>query len=68
MKIWWCGGQLLHIHPQDDLYQASFRPVKASDIQPFPPVVPTAPAANPSVALYRPKGETDNGGKLCENS
>ncbi|ORY22695.1 eukaryotic translation initiation factor eIF2A-domain-containing protein [Naematelia encephala] len=58
VKIWWCGGQLLHIHPQDELYQASFRPLKISNTEPFPAVMPKAPAPNDSVALYRPKGDT----------
>jgi uncharacterized protein with WD repeat len=64
VKIWWCGGQLLHIHPQEELYQASFKPVKLSAVQPFPAVAPKAPEPNESVALYRPKGETSNGGEL----
>ena len=63
VKIWWCGGQLLHIHPQDDLYSVSFQPAKLSAIESFPAIVPTAPEPNESVALYRPKGETANGGK-----
>ncbi|RSH94843.1 hypothetical protein EHS25_004649 [Saitozyma podzolica] len=63
IKIWWCGGQLLHIHPQEHLYQASFRPVLVKDTQPFPAVVPQAPEPNESVALYRPKGEVSNGGE-----
>ena len=62
VKIWWCGGQLLHIHPLEELYQASFRPRKLSTIEPFPPVMPKAPETNESVALYRPKGESSNGG------
>lgn len=61
IKIWWCGGQLLHIHPQENLYQASFRPRVLSQLQSFPAVIPPAPAAHESVALYRPKGETSNG-------
>lgn len=64
VKIWWCGGQLLHIHPQDELYQAAFRPRKLSDVESFPPVIPKAPEASPNVALYRPKGETENGGEI----
>jgi translation initiation factor 2A len=64
IKIWWCGGQLLHIHPQEHLYQASFRPVLVKDTQPFPAVVPQAPEPNESVALYRPKGEVSNGGEF----
>ncbi|KAK8861714.1 hypothetical protein IAR55_002537 [Kwoniella newhampshirensis] len=62
VKIWWCGGQLLHIHPQDELYQASFAPKLVKDAEPFPAVVPKAPEPNESVALYRPKGEVSNGG------
>ncbi|OCF36320.1 translation initiation factor 2A [Kwoniella heveanensis BCC8398] len=62
VKIWWCGGQLLHIQPQDELYQASFAPGLVHNTEPFPAVVPKAPEPNPSVALYRPKGETSNGG------
>ncbi|WVQ93627.1 hypothetical protein IAU59_000703 [Kwoniella sp. CBS 9459] len=62
VKIWWCGGQLLHIQPLDELYQASFAPGLVKDTEPFPAVVPKAPEPNPSVALYRPKGEVTNGG------
>ncbi|WVR03690.1 hypothetical protein IAU60_000685 [Kwoniella sp. DSM 27419] len=61
VKIWWCGGQLLHIQPQEELYQASFAPGLSKDVQPFPAVIPAAPEANPSVALYRPKGDVSNG-------
>ncbi|WVQ78662.1 hypothetical protein IAT38_000749 [Cryptococcus sp. DSM 104549] len=59
IKIWWCGGQLLHIQPADELYQASFSPKLLADIPVFPATIPKAPEANASVALYRPKGETD---------
>nr|XP_019002979.1 translation initiation factor 2A [Kwoniella mangroviensis CBS 8507]OCF66440.1 translation initiation factor 2A [Kwoniella mangroviensis CBS 8507] len=52
VKIWWCGGQLLHIQPVEELYQASFSPRLVKDIQPFPPVVPKAPEPNESVAKY----------------
>ncbi|RXK39670.1 hypothetical protein M231_03024 [Tremella mesenterica] len=61
VKIWWCGGQLLHVHLQEELYQASFRPQKTGQIIPFPSVVPNAPEANESVALYGPKGQPTNG-------
>ncbi|WOO80461.1 Eukaryotic translation initiation factor 2A [Vanrija pseudolonga] len=60
VKIWWAGGQLLHIHPQDDLYQASFRPGKVEDTPTFPAVVPKAPEANPSVAQFKSDKE-ENG-------
>ena len=63
VKIWWCGGQLLHIHPQENLYQAAFRPGLVSDTPPFPAVVPKAPEANASVAQFRPKNEESNGGE-----
>lgn len=59
VRIWWCGGQLLHIHPQDDLYAATFRPSRVETVSAFPAVVPQPPAANDSVALYRPKGEEE---------
>ncbi|AFR98792.1 translation initiation factor 2A [Cryptococcus neoformans C23] len=59
VKVWWCNGQLLHIQPVEELYQASFAPQRVTDIGSFPAVVPKAPEANPSVATYRPKGETD---------
>ncbi|ODN77153.1 hypothetical protein L202_05681 [Cryptococcus amylolentus CBS 6039] len=59
VKIWWCGGQLLHIQLTDELYQASFSPRLLKDLGPFPAVIPAAPEANPSVALLRPKGEVD---------
>ncbi|ORX35304.1 eukaryotic translation initiation factor eIF2A-domain-containing protein [Kockovaella imperatae] len=62
VKIWWCGGQLLNIHLQDELYQVSFQPSNPSGVQPFPAVLPPAPEPNESVALLRPKGETSNGG------
>ena len=68
VKIWWCGGQLLHIHPVDDLYQTSFRPIKLEDVESFPSVIPSAPEANESVALYRPKGEITNGGEFLADS
>ncbi|KAK6905471.1 hypothetical protein I203_106300 [Kwoniella mangroviensis CBS 8507] len=61
VKIWWCGGQLLHIQPVEELYQASFSPRLVKDIQPFPPVVPKAPEPNESVAKYGKKGDTVNG-------
>ncbi|WWC86021.1 uncharacterized protein L201_000892 [Kwoniella dendrophila CBS 6074] len=61
VRIWWCGGQLLHIQPIDDLYQASFAPRLVKDIQPFPAVVPKAPEPNASVAKYGKKGDTVNG-------
>jgi translation initiation factor 2A len=57
VKVWWCDGQLLHIHPQDDLYQASFRPARVEAVPAFPAVVPKAPEANPSVAQFQPKKE-----------
>lgn len=63
VKIWWCGGQLLHIHPQEMLYQASFKPNLISQTPSFPAVVPKAPEANASVAQFRPKGEETNGGE-----
>ncbi|WVO14696.1 hypothetical protein L204_102334 [Cryptococcus depauperatus] len=59
VKIWWCGGQLIHIQLTEELYQASFTPKLLKDIGPFPAVLPKAPEPNPSVALHRPKGETD---------
>lgn len=62
VRIWWAGGQLIHIHPQDDLYQATWRPLPVGTMPDFPAVVPKAPAANPSVALYRGKGEEDSNG------
>ena len=63
IKIWWCGGQLLHIHPIDDLYSVSFQPGLAIETPAFPPVIPKPPEANESVAKYRPKGETDHTGE-----
>ncbi|WWC66619.1 uncharacterized protein I206_100522 [Kwoniella pini CBS 10737] len=62
VKIWWCGGQLLHIQPVDELYQTSFAPRLLKDIGPFPPVIPKAPEPNESVAKYGKKGDTANGG------
>lgn len=59
VKVWWCNGQLLHIQPIEELYQASFAPQRVADIGSFPAVIPKAPEANPSVAAFRPKGETD---------
>jgi translation initiation factor 2A len=65
VKIWWCGGQLLHVHPQDELYSASFKPILLENTPSFPGVVPGAPEPNESVALYGPKGEASgSGGKL----
>lgn len=63
VKIWWCGGQLLHIQLQDELYSASFQPGLLANTPSFPSVLPTAPEPNPSVALHRPKGETSDGGE-----
>lgn len=60
VKIWWAGGQLLHIHPQDDLYGATWRPARVETLPPFPAVVPKAPEPNPSVAQFRPKGDVDS--------
>lgn len=68
VKIWWCGGQLLHIHNQDELYQATFQPALLSNTPSFPSVMPSAPEPNPSVALYRPKGETSTGGESAPES
>jgi len=62
VKIWWCNGQLLNIHLQEELYQATFKPSLIDKTPPFPSVPPPAPEANPSVALHRPKGETSSGG------
>ncbi|WRT63942.1 uncharacterized protein IL334_000869 [Kwoniella shivajii] len=62
VRIWWCGGQLLHIHPVEELYQASFAPRLVKNIDPFPSVIPKAPEANESVAKYGKKGEISNGG------
>lgn len=61
VKIWWCGGQLLHVQNTDDLYAASFRPGRVVDTPPFPAVVPKAPEANASISLYKPKGGDSNG-------
>jgi translation initiation factor 2A len=63
VKIWWCGGQLLHIHLQEELYQATFKPSMITETPSFPSVLPPAPEANQSVALLRPKGESSAG---CE--
>ncbi|KAK4686187.1 translation initiation factor 2A, partial [Tremellales sp. Uapishka_1] len=60
--IWWCGGQLLHIHPQDELYQASFMPKAVTDVASFPASVPPAPEPNASVTQFRPKGESSSNG------
>jgi len=61
VKLWWCGGQLLHIHPQDELYQVCFKPSLLKDIPSFPGTLPKPPLPNESVALYRPKGENGEG-------
>jgi translation initiation factor 2A len=63
VKIWWCGGQLLHIHLQDELYSAAFQPSLVQNTPAFPSVLPAAPEPNASVALHRPKGDTSNGRK-----
>lgn len=63
VKIYWCGGQLLHIHPVDSLYQAILRPRGITNTPPFPAVIPAPPEANESVVRYRPKGEESNGGE-----
>nr|XP_018266926.1 translation initiation factor 2A [Kwoniella dejecticola CBS 10117]OBR89084.1 translation initiation factor 2A [Kwoniella dejecticola CBS 10117] len=61
VKIWWCGGQLLHIQPIEELYQASFAPRLVKDIQPFPAVVPKAPEPNESVAKYADRHSSRKG-------
>lgn len=62
VKIWWCGGQLLHVQNTDDLYAASFRPGRVDDTPPFPAVVPKAPEPNASISLYKgAKGGDSNG-------
>jgi len=61
VKIWWCGGQLIHIHPQDELYTASFRPKAVDQLEPFPTTIPPPPEINESVKLYMPKGESSTG-------
>jgi translation initiation factor 2A len=55
VKVWWCSGELLHVHLQDELYQASFRPQRIETLPPFPAVVPKAPEANASAAALGPK-------------
>lgn len=61
VKIWWCGGQLLHIHLQEELYSATFKPSLINNTPSFPSVLPSAPEPNASVALHRGKGESNNG-------
>jgi len=61
VKIWWCAGQLLHIHLQEELYSATFQPSLIGNTPAFPSVLPAAPEANASVAANRSKGETSNG-------
>lgn len=52
VKIWYCTGQLLHVQLLDELYQASWRPIPVDSVGPFPQVIPPAPMANASVALF----------------
>jgi translation initiation factor 2A len=63
VKIWWCGGQLLHIHLQEELYSVTFQPSLIENTPTFPSVLPAAPEPDPSVALNRSKGESTNGRK-----
>jgi translation initiation factor 2A len=61
VKIWWCAGQLLHIHLQEELYSATFQPSLLKNTPSFPSVLPAAPEPNASVALNRGKGESNSG-------
>jgi translation initiation factor 2A len=63
VKIWWCAGQLLHIHLQEELYSATFQPSLLKNTPSFPSVLPAAPEPNASVALNRGKGESNSGRK-----
>lgn len=61
VKVFWCGGQLLHVQPENELYQASWRPRLPGSSPAFPAVIPPAPEANESVKLHQPAKETTTG-------
>ena len=61
VKVFWCGGQLLHVQPENELYQASWRPRLPGTSPAFPAVIPPAPAAHDSVKLHQPAKETTTG-------
>lgn len=52
IKIWHCTGPLVHVHPVDDLYQASWRPTPVDAAPPFPQNIPVAPAPALSVQTH----------------
>ncbi|KAH9842442.1 eukaryotic translation initiation factor eIF2A-domain-containing protein [Rhodofomes roseus] len=52
IKIWHCTGPLVHVHPIEELYQASWRPTPVDALPPFPQAIPPCPAPAPSVQAH----------------
>ncbi|PCH38525.1 translation initiation factor eIF-2A [Wolfiporia cocos MD-104 SS10] len=52
IKIWHCSGPLMHVHPIDELYQASWRPTHVDAVPPFPLNIPPSPAPAASVIAH----------------
>jgi len=52
IKIWHCTGPLLHVHPIDELYQASWRPTPVDLVPAFPQNIPPSPAPASSVQAH----------------
>jgi translation initiation factor 2A len=58
IKIWHCTGPLIHVHPIDELYQASWRRGHPDRTPQFPAVLPPAPSPAPSVLANAPAKAT----------
>ncbi|KAI0933413.1 hypothetical protein AcV5_005560 [Taiwanofungus camphoratus] len=52
IKIWHCTGPLMHVHPVEELYQASWRPTPVDAVPAFPQNIPTSPVPAPSVQAH----------------
>ncbi|KAL7420106.1 hypothetical protein Q5752_005071 [Cryptotrichosporon argae] len=63
VKVWWADGTLLHVHNQDELYQASWKKQAIEQIESYPSVVPKAPEPNESVKLNQKEAPTNGESK-----
>jgi len=54
VKIWHCTGSLIHVQLEEELYQASWRPIPPGTAAVFGQELPPAPEPSPSVALLAP--------------